>query len=199
MHRKNPGAALKAFLKAFPLKDFGPDEVGLVLKVHPPKTPHPDWEALKSLAKHDGRVHIIEETLSRAALLDLYQACDCFVSLHRAEGFGRGMAEALQLGLRLIVTDYSGNVDFCRTPEFSERIKNISFRLDKVRPGQYPYGSNQVWASADIRAAAKAMQVVAREIQESQGQLLPVPKGGWPVFSPQKVGQRYVERLLEIF
>jgi glycosyltransferase involved in cell wall biosynthesis len=46
--------------------------------------------------------------------MELYRACDCFVSLHRAEGYGRGIAEALLLGLDVIATGHGGNVDFCR-------------------------------------------------------------------------------------
>lgn len=198
MHRKNPEAALKAFLTAFPLEQFGIEEVGLVLKVHPPKTPHPAWNALKSMAQTDKRLHIIEETLPRQELLALYQACDCFVSLHRAEGFGRGMAEALQLGLRLIVTDYSGNVDFCRMPDFSNRITLVPYRLVKVKAGQYPYSDHQVWAQADISAAAQAMTKVHAEVCVAEGKLLPTPAEGWRVFSPSEVGQRYLERLDEI-
>ena len=198
IHRKDPEAALNAFLMAFPLEKFGPEEVGLVLKVHPPKTPHRAWSALKSLAKQDKRLHIIEETLPRAELLSLYQACDCFVSLHRAEGFGRGIAEALQLGLRLIVTDYSGNVDFCRLAEFSNRIKRIQYRLVKVGTGQYPYAENQVWARANKRTAAMAMVEVFAEVKTSKGKLMAVPEGGWPMFSPEQVGRRYLERLNEI-
>ena len=49
-------------------------------------------------------------------LLALYGCCDVFLSLHRLEGFGRGMAEALQLGVDVIATAYGGNTDFCTGP-----------------------------------------------------------------------------------
>lgn len=199
IHRKNPEAVVKAFLSAFPVEGKAFKDVGLVIKVHPPKEPHPAWDRLKAAAVDDERLHVIEATLPQRELLALYQACDCFVSLHRAEGFGRGIAEALQLGLRVITTDYSGNVAFCRRPEFADRVKLVPYRLVKVRPGQYPYGQGQVWANADARAAADAMRKVAIEVHASEGKLLPVPHGGWPVFSPDVVGKRYLRRLREIW
>ena len=88
----------------------------------------------------------------------LYAACDVFVSLHRAEGFGRGLAEALQLGLHLITTDYSGNTDFCHRPEFVGQISRVPHRLVRVRKGQYPYADGQYWASPNLAAAARAMR-----------------------------------------
>ena len=56
------------------------------------------------------------DSLEREELLALYGCCDVFLSLHRSEGFGRGMAEALQLGLDVIATAYGGNADFCSGP-----------------------------------------------------------------------------------
>lgn len=86
-------------MQAFPIDEFSKDQVGLVIRVHRPTQHNASWKKLKALATVDKHIHIIEETLSRPDLLALYQTCDCFVSLHRAEGFGRGIAEALQLGL----------------------------------------------------------------------------------------------------
>lgn len=190
IHRKNPQACVDAFLQAFPSDKFGADAVGLVIKAHRPAKRHPVWEKLKRLAAGDGRIHIIERTLSRPNLLALYQCCDCFVSLHRAEGFGRGIAEALQLGLHVIATSYSGNVDFCRPPQ----TDLVRYRLVKVKKGQYPYGAGQVWAEADVAHAAELMRnFVACPVTK-----VPVPEGGWPKFSVAVVGQRYKERLVMI-
>lgn len=198
IHRKNPQAVVKAFLRAFEGPQWGAAQVGLVIKVHPPKQPHKEWNALKALAQQDPRFHIVEQTLPRDELLALYQACDCFVSLHRAEGFGRGIAEALQLGLRVITTGYSGNVDFCQHPDLAPRVHLVRHRLVKVKPGQYPYPDQQVWANADTGHAARCMQAVAQTVAVAEGQLLPVPPGGWPVFSEAEVGQRYKARLASL-
>ena len=185
IHRKNPQACVDAFLKAFPQENS--DNVGLVVKVHPPKGKHKEWEKLKKLALSDSRIHIIEKTLSREDLLALYASCDCFLSLHRAEGFGRGIAEALQLGLHVIATDYSGNVDFCHEP-YANLVK---YKLVKIKNGQYPFSEGQIWANADINHAAKLMQEFVHTPRKKT-------EREWPQFSTKTVGERYKNRLLEI-
>jgi glycosyltransferase involved in cell wall biosynthesis len=194
MHRKNPQACVEAFLRAFPRGALTRRQVGLVIKTHAPKGSHPAWDQLKALAAQDDRIHIIEGTLPRLELMALYAACDVFVSLHRAEGFGRGLAEALQLGLHLIATDYSGNTDFCHRPEFAGQISRVPFRLVKVRAGQYPYGNGQHWASPDVAAAAEAM----RECLQAPLLAARVPRGGWPCFSAKVLGEVYAKRLRQV-
>ena len=188
IYRKNPQACVDAFLQAFPRDEFSDDQVGLVIKAHRPAKRHAAWEKLKSLAARDARVHIIECTLSRPDLLALYKACDAFVSLHRAEGFGRGIAEALQLGLHVITTGYSGNVDFCRAPH----ADLVRYRLIKVKKGQYPYGTGQVWADADVAHAAALMRTFV------VGKRKTSPPSSWPEFSAALIGERYRARLVEI-
>jgi len=188
VHRKNPQACIDAFLKAFPKKELDGDKVGLVIKAHRPARRNAGWETLKRLAAKDARIHIIEATLSRPDLLALYQACDCYLSLHRAEGFGRGIAEALQLGLHVITTDYSGNADFCRPPH----ADLVRYRLIKVKKGQYPYGEGQVWADADVGHATELMRnFVVRRAKNPA-------RAAWPEFSAATVGRRYRRRLKEI-
>jgi hypothetical protein len=192
IHRKNPQACVDAFLQAFPRhaagEAWGREEVGLVIKAHRPAKPHRQWERLKALAQEDERIHIIEGTLPRPELLALYQCCDCFLSLHRAEGFGRGLAEALQLGLHVIATGYSGNVDFCRPPHASL----VRSRLAKVKKGQYPYGEGQVWAVPEVGHAAELMRGF---VQQAGGK----PKrSAWPEFAAAAVGARYLARLEKI-
>ena len=122
---------------------------------------------------------------ARAGLLALYRACDCFVSLHRAEGYGRGIAEPLQLGLHVIATGYSGNADFCRAP-YADPVR---YRLVKVKKGQYPYGEGQVWAEADVEHAAELMRGFAF------GKPKTLTPTEWPEFSAAAVGRRYLRRL----
>ena len=188
IHRKNPQACVDAFLNAFPKHKYGKEEVGLVIKVHTPKQPHPVWDKLKRLVKTDPRIHVIEGTLPKPELLALYKACDCFLSLHRAEGFGRGIAEALKLGLHVITTGYSGNVDFCHSPQ----ADLVDYTLIAVQKGQYPYSEGQVWADPDIEHAAKLMKQFVDERPNVARKLL------WPEFSGDKVGQRYKKRLQQI-
>lgn len=192
MHRKNPQAALAAFLEAFPAgaPHWGPERVGLVIKTHRPRRRHPQWERLKRLAAEDARIHLVEETLDRSELLALYRACDVFVSLHRAEGFGRGIAEALLLGLQVITTGFSGNLDFCAG---HPAVELVGYEPVPVRRGQYPFGAGQWWAEPDVAQAAAAMR---RAAERPRGTLRPAHEV--PLVSIETTGANYRRRLEEI-
>lgn len=141
-------------MRAFPLGSADAARVGLVIKVQRPEHADPAWSALKAWVRADARIQLIELTLPKPELLALYASCDCFLSLHRAEGFGRNLAEALQLGLHVICTGYSGNVDFCAPPY----ADGVDYTLIPVESGQYPYSADQVWANPDVDHAATLMR-----------------------------------------
>ena len=193
IHRKNPQACVDSFLQAFPRQEFGREDVGLIIKVHTPKEPNTAWNQLKQLMRRDDRIHVIETTLSKPDLLALYRACDCFLSLHRAEGFGRGIAEALTLGLHVITTGYSGNVDFCQAPH----ADLVNYSLLPVGAKQYPYWEGQVWADPDVAHAAQLMRNFADRRRASQSHARHV-NTQWPEFSGKVVGKRYLDRLRQI-
>jgi glycosyltransferase involved in cell wall biosynthesis len=194
--RKNPEACVSAFLKAFPLKaparsgsSTGSNyaAVGLVIKASKPAKPNAAWDKLKAQAAKDPRIHIIESTLQRPELLALYRSCNCFLSLHRAEGFGRGLAEALQLGLHVICTGYSGNMDFCKPPH----ADLVRYKLVKVGKQEYVHSQGQAWAEPDVAHAARLMRKFAKQPAKNTTKK-------WPEFSVETIGKRYRERLEEI-
>src|SRR5262249_49653143 len=111
--RKNPRACIEAFRLAFPRGD---EPVGLVLKT---KNVHGlssistrMWDEVRRLSTEDTRIKIIEQDMSDHELHDLMRACDAYMSLHRAEGFGFSLAEAMLLGKPVVTTNYSGNMEF---------------------------------------------------------------------------------------
>ena len=104
----------------------------------------------------------METNLTRYQLLQLYGCCDGFLSLHRAEGFGRGMAEAFQLGLDVVATNWSGNTDFCK----GRLAHPIPYELEPVTPGAYPHWPDQVWAEPNIKAAAEALRKIDKRRKE---------------------------------
>ena len=194
--RKHPWGALQAFQQAFPpaLAGGARSDVALVVKTFPPAQPHRDWERLKRMAALDPRIHILETKLERPELSALYGCCDVLLSLHRAEGFGRVLAEALQLGLDVIVTDWSGNTDFMDGP----LAHPVPYALVPVPPGAYPHCQGQHWAEPDLRAAAEQLQqVVERRLRDG------CPPAEWALhyrerFSATTCGQRYRQRLQEL-
>ena len=108
VERKNPLGLIDAFTRA-----FEPGEgAALVLKTINGER-HPEARArVEAAAAAHPDVHAIDSVLSRADKDALMDACDCYVSLHRAEGFGITLAEAMWLGKPAIATGFSGNLDF---------------------------------------------------------------------------------------
>lgn len=113
-YRKNPEAVLKAFAKAFP--DCG-TEARLILKTVGSDDPH-KLSLVQSLEREienlnmSGKVIIINDKLSDLENYSLINSCDVYISLHRGEGIGLGMLEAMKLGKPVIATNYGGNTDF---------------------------------------------------------------------------------------
>jgi glycosyltransferase involved in cell wall biosynthesis len=150
--RKNPEAVIAAFKHAFPI---GTENVGLLIKAHGTGA-FEDRRAWLAEQAADSRILVIDQTLRRRQIDALISLADCFVSLHRSEGFGFGMAEAMALGKPVIGTDYSGNTDF-----LTEKTGfPVSYRLVAVAPGAYPGHEDQVWAEPDIEHAAWLMRNV---------------------------------------
>ncbi len=150
--RKNPEAVVQAFLTAFPDRE---DEVRLIIKTQGGDAAPIPWRRLSALCR-DPRIELRDVSLGREELLGLMAAADCFVSLHRSEGFGRGPAEAMLMGKPVILTGYSGTMDFA-TPDCAYVV---GYRLVPVGVGEYPGAEGQAWAEADIAQAARAMRRV---------------------------------------
>lgn len=156
--RKNPLGAVRAFQAAFPAGSG--DAVGLVVKVNGGAEREADARAfLRAAELRDPRVIVIDEVLDRRRMIGLLEVCDCFVSLHRSEGFGRGIAEAMLLGKPVIVTGYSGNMDF--TNPLNACI--VDYQLVAVGRHEYPHAAGQRWADPDLEQAAAWMRRLAQE------------------------------------
>lgn len=152
--RKNPQGVLAAFKEAFP----DPSEaVGLVLKSTGATGHHPELKrAFLAASKADTRIRILDKNMSRSDAHGLIQACDCYVSLHRSEGFGFGMAEAMFYEKPVVATRYSGNTDFLT----DETGFPVDFHLRAVGEDEYVWPHQQVWAEPNIRSAVDAFRTV---------------------------------------
>jgi glycosyltransferase involved in cell wall biosynthesis len=160
------------------------------------KTMGSDWkseerDALLDAISGDPRIVMIDRELSRARAIALLALSDCFVSLHRSEGFGRGPAEAMLLGKPVITTDYSGTCDFA-TPETALLV---DYQLVPVGEGEYPGGTGQVWAEADIEQAAAAMRKISadRELAVRLGSVGRTRIRA--LYDPAVIGRRFVARI----
>jgi glycosyltransferase involved in cell wall biosynthesis len=133
----------------------------------------------------------MDRVLTDRETKSLIKLCDCFLSLHRSEGFGRGLAEAMYLGKPVIATGYSGNLDF--TNEHNSCL--VDYRLIPVRDHEYPFASGQKWADPDIEHAVWFMKRVVNEPQYAQ--TLGRHAAGFikTYHSPSAVGAKYRARL----
>ncbi len=151
VERKNPIGAIAAFKRAF----GNSKDCHLVLKVSHAQERPQEMEALTAAAA-GLPVTIIDRTIDRAEVNDLIRMCDCLVSLHRSEGFGLSIAEAMYLNKPVIVTDYSGNTDFTRP----DNAFLVEYDLTRVPKGCDPYDEGAVWAEPRLDHAVKQMQIV---------------------------------------
>ncbi|AOJ09091.1 glycosyl transferase group 3 [Burkholderia mayonis] len=155
--RKNPVAGVMAFKQAFAKEASG---VGLVVKAMNVHDDDPTWRQVRELAAADDRIRIVSERLDRQDTIDFMASCDAYVSLHRSEGFGRVIAEAMALGQPVIVTNFSGNVDFCD----AETSFLVDGDLVPLRPGDYLFHEGQYWCDPDIGIAAEQIARVFGDV-----------------------------------
>lgn len=190
LQRKNPLGVLRAFKHAFPQGS----NVALVMKFNNPDYRQPLLQSVREEIAGMENVFILDRIMTRAEVTSLIKACDCFVSLHRSEGFGLGPAEAMSLGKPAIITNWSGNVDYMTV----DNSIAIDYHLVKLGQDYGPYKAHQSWAEPDLEHACYWMKKLLDD--PSLG-----PRLGHRAqqtiqtqFSPQTVGKLIRARLQEI-
>lgn len=189
--RKNPLGSLEAYVRSMCLRM---ENVSLVLKTVNTGVRKDVAARLEHYRERFPSIILIDGYLSRPEVNALFQCCDCFVSLHRAEGFGLPMAEAMYFGKPVIATGWSGNVDFMNVTN-SLLVRYTVVELDHDT-GSYRKGFH--WAEPDIDHAAELMGVVASDenLAKRIGQA-----GQMEIktnFSPARVGRLMRDRLHRI-
>ena len=187
--RKNPKAALHAFIAAFGADD---NRATLVLKVNNATT-----DSLRELDEAIGshqNIIILKEDHSKPEIDSLINAVDCFVSLHRSEGFGLGPAEAMSLGKSVILTNWSGSTDYTD----ADHCLPIDYQLITLEQDYGPYLKGQRWAEPSIEDASAAMRKLVNEpaFADEIGKKAQVFIDA--EFSPRAVGEKMKSRLAEI-
>lgn len=159
--RKNPAAVVRAFTKAFAPGE-GPV---LVLKSINGRERKPrSLQELESLTAGRPDIRIRDGHVTPAEKEAMTAACDCFVSLHRSEGFGLTMAEAMSYGKPVIATGYSGNLEFMD----DANSYLVPYRLTPVPADWWAYSPGAEWADPDVDAAAELMRRVFDDQEEAK-------------------------------
>jgi glycosyltransferase involved in cell wall biosynthesis len=186
--RKNPSACIQAFLTAFPRGD---EAVTLVIKSMDGPLYPLEFDRLAQEAKQDARIVLIDASYKSEEIMGLMQNCDCFISLHRSEGIGLGLAQSMLLGKPVIATNYSGNTDF--TLEDNSCL--VKYGLIAVEDKEYPFGKGQVWADPDVEHAAWYM----KRLLEDEDYRNSIAMNGQSFIREQHncavIGKGYAERL----
>ena len=150
IERKNPFAAITAFQLAFP-RDR--NDVSLLIKSSSGQWAPQQLRRLLDAAAADPRISVRDDLIAKEHVQALQRCCDAYVSLHRAEGFGLGIAECMAQGKPVIATAWSGNMDFM---DAGNSIL-VDYRLVPIAAGDYPHAEGARWADPDVKAAAAAM------------------------------------------
>ena len=147
--RKNPLDLIAAHVMAFP-EESGPK---LVIKTVNGDRHKSQQDQLRYAASKRSDIIIIDSYISREQLHSLLNECQIYISLHRSEGYGLTLAEAMSLGKPVITTGYSGNMDFMN----QDNSILVPFELVAVGDDAFPYPKDSRWAQPDIQFAANAM------------------------------------------
>lgn len=196
VQRKNPVSVLLAFQQAFK------DVPGARLIV---KTQNRDsvfdpvqmqiWDRVEAIIAADHRIVVVNETLSYRDLLRLKAGSDCYISLHKSEGWGFGMIEAMNLKVPVVCTAYSGNMDFCT----NETVWLVDYSEALLRPGDYIFvrkGSR--WAEPCVESAARQLRAAYDNPEARRTRCEAAHAAITRDFSVEAIAERYGSRLRDI-
>jgi glycosyltransferase involved in cell wall biosynthesis/SAM-dependent methyltransferase len=152
IERKNPLGLIEAYCRAFAPEDGAV----LILKSVNGDRRLEELEMLRSAASDRPDIVIIDRYVSAEERSGMMTACDCYASLHRSEGLGLTMAEAMALGKPVVATGWSGNLEFM-SEENSHLVHHGMVMLERDH-GPYPAGAE--WAEPDLDHAADCLRRV---------------------------------------
>ncbi len=186
--RKNPLAAIQAFQEVF--SKYNKDVVLIIkFRSHPLYQEHEN----KLLEQIEGwsSIQLIEGHLTKEEVNGLVDNCDCYVSLHRAEGFGLTMADAMFYSKPVIATAYSANMEFMNVG--NSFLVNYDLVATTEPYGLYPKGS--IWAEPDIDHAGSLMKYVFEHYSEAKEFGKKASESVRYFLSPKTVGKKIRNRL----
>ncbi len=189
VERKNPIAVIEAFRRA-----FSPQDNALLLLKSSHANLNPKVMGMMSEAAKGLRVKFLEQDMRKQDIYALLASIDCFVSLHRSEGFGLPLAEAMLLKKPTIATAYSGNMDFMN----GENSYPVGYKLVELDRDYGPYKKGYVWAEPDIDEAAAMMREVYEHRQRANTIGDTAGRDINAMFNPETTGRMVASRIESI-
>ncbi len=189
--RKNPFGAIDAFLHAYPENT---SSVGLVIKVNNAKENPGEVQSLKNHIMERSNCYIITDVYEKITFNSLVNLVDVYISLHRSEGFGLVPAEAMFFGKPVVMTSWSGNLEYMS----DNNSCGVGYNLIPVAGNAGPYTSNQYWADPNINEAATYLQ----NLYYDRKYYNTIAKEAYSTirerFSPKRIGDLMYSRLREL-
>lgn len=187
-HRKNPLAAIRAFRSAFPGTR---ENVRLLIKSSNGHRYRDQLHQLLAATAGDPRILVRDDVIDRRHVRALQRCADAYISLHRAEGFGLGLAEAMALGKPVIGTAWSGNLEFMT----ADNSCLVDYRLVPVGDSEYLHAANCEWAEPQVGHAAEFMGRIVSEPAFARSIGDRAARDIRDHLSPSAASQRIIERL----
>lgn len=192
MERKNTLNLINAFEKA-----FGKDDISVSLTIKTSKSIKfvKERELLESHIGGFKNIKIVEKIYDKQTLYKIIKGCDAYISLHRSEGFGLTMAEAMFFGKPVIATNYSGNLEFMN--------QTNSFLVDskkaKIDSSVINYDSNTIWSEPSVDHASELMRLVKDNSPVVRDVALKGQESIYTDFSVKKIANIADETIKDIY
>lgn len=154
--RKNPLFVIRSFLNAY----AGNSRVRLIMKTRNLSHDKGLADKLAHIAEQHPNVIVLDGYMDDLELSRLYDDADAYVSLHRAEGFGLTISDAMSRGIPVMVTGYSGNMDFCNCD-----ARLVAYSLREVGHDRPRYRREDIWAEPDLDDATAAFAELVSDHQ----------------------------------
>jgi FkbM family methyltransferase len=190
IERKNPIGVIEAFRKAF----TPGSGASLVVKCINGESKPDEYDRLRLAARGHPDVHIIDRYVSAQEKDAMVAAADCYVSMHRSEGFGLTPAEAMYLGKPVIATGYSGNLEYMT----HDNSYLVDYALKPIGLGNDPYPPDGEWADPDIDHAARLMHEVVENVDEAARRGRQAASDIRAGFSADAAGETMEQRLEQV-
>lgn len=180
MERKNTLNLINAFEKAFGKEDTS---VSLIIKTSKSTKFVKERELLESHISGFKNIKIVEKIYDKQTLHKIIKGCSAYVSLHRSEGFGLTMAEAMFFGKPVIATNYSGNLEFMN----KDNSFLVDFKRAKIDSSVINYDSNTIWSEPSVDHAAELMKLVKENSQAVRDVAIKGEESIYNNFSSKKI------------